>query len=171
MTSKWSFWWNFSAKLWLIVIRLTQTPCFTEIKVVQDHRGAQIYRGHPAYRGEDPWHDWVNVSWKYVDGTMTKVPAEIQFFVDVKEEIFPYAGNLPGYRGEGTYALIQSMVEEPKPHSHSQLLSRGVREKDIFHFQRVDSFVDPAFVVDNIGCLHQTLLVLTPRSEWAKLFL
>ena len=55
-------------------------PCFTEIKVVQDHQ-AEIYRGHPAYRGEDPWHDWVNVCWKYVDGTMSEVPTEIQFFV------------------------------------------------------------------------------------------
>lgn len=73
--------------------------------------------------------------------------------------------------GEGTYALIQSMVEEPKPHGHSQLLSRGVCEKDTFHFQQVDSFVDLAFVVNNIGCPHQTLLVLTPHSEWVKSFL
>ena len=121
--------------------------------------------------GEDPWHDWVNVSWRSDDGTLSKVPAEIQFFVDVNEELFPFAAHLMGYRGEGTYALIQSMKEEPKPYSTSLLLSRGVREKDVFHFQRVDTIVDPAFVVDNIGCPHQSLFVLTPRSEWANLFL
>lgn len=137
---------------------------------------AKIYRGHPAYRGEDPWHDWVNVSWKGLDGRMSKVPAEIQFFVDVNKELFTYALNLEGYRGEGIYAVIQSMVKEPNPHGNSLLLSSGVREKDLlkldaFHFQWVNSFVDPVFVVDNIGCPKGSLLVLTPRSEWAKLFL
>ena len=146
-------------------------PCFTEIKFVLGNGSTQIYRGHPAYRGEDPWHDWVNVSWRSDDGTFTTVPAEIQFFVDVNEEHFPFAVNLTGYRGEGMYALIQSMEEETQPHGTSLLLSRGVREKDTFHFQRVDTLLDPAFVVDNIGCPHQSLLVLTPRSEWAKLFL
>jgi hypothetical protein len=65
---------------------------------------------------------------------------------------------------------------EPNPHGTSLLLSKGARELDahlnhVFQFEWVDSFVDPAFVVDNIGCPCQTLLVLTPRSEWAKLFL
>jgi hypothetical protein len=151
-------------------------PCFTEIKVVHN-KVEQLYRGHPAYRGEDPWHDWVNVKWKGLDGRMSIVPAEVQFFVDVNENVFPYASHIKGYKGDGTYAVIQSMKEEPNPHSNSQLLSRGVRETDaskrnrVFHFERVDSFVSPAFVVDNIGCPQQTLLVLTPRLEWAKLFL
>jgi hypothetical protein len=71
---------------------------------------------------------------------------------------------------------MQSMIEEPNPHGTSLLLSKGAREVDahlnhVFQFERVDSFIGPAFVVDNIGCPRQTLLVLTPRSEWAKLFL
>lgn len=127
-------------------------PCFTEIKVVQDNQ-TQIYRGHPTYHGEDPWHDWVYVSWECEDGLLTKVPAEIQLFVDVNKELFPYAGNLPGYKGEGTYTQIQSMLEEPVPHGPSKLvLSWGIREQDIYHFQWVDTFLDPAFVIDNIGC-------------------
>jgi hypothetical protein len=118
----------------------------------------------------------VNVKWKGLDGRMSKVPAEIQFFVDVNEKAFPFARNIKGYRGEGTYAVMQSMIEEPNPHGTSMLLSKGAREMDahlnhVFQFERVDSFVSPAFVVDNIGCPRQTLLVLTPRSEWAKLFL
>jgi hypothetical protein len=143
--------------------------CFTEIKLVEQQ--GQIYRGRPAYHGEDPWHDWVNVSWKNDDGSFSKVPAEIQFFVDIKEELFPFASKIPSYRGEGTYALVQSMVDEPKPHGYSMLLSTGVREKDQYHFQRVDTFVEPAFVVDNIGCPQQSLLVLSPRREWAGYFL
>jgi hypothetical protein len=151
--------------------------CFTEIKVVENGIST-IYRGHPSFRGEDPWHDWVNVKWIGRNRRTTKVPAEIQFFVNVTEEIFPPARYLLGYRGEGTYAVIHSMLEEPTPHSDSLLLSRGVREKenntgrDVFHLQRVDSsFVGPAFVVDNIGCPRQSLLVLTPRSEWSNLFI
>jgi hypothetical protein len=80
---------------------------------------------------------------------LTKVPAEIQLFVDVNKELFPYAGNLPGYKGEGTYTQIQSMLEEPVPHGPSKLvLSWGIREQDIYHFQWVDTFLDPAFVIE-----------------------
>jgi hypothetical protein len=149
-------------------------PCFTEIKLVHN-KAAQIYRGHPAYRGEDPWHDWVNVKWKGLDGRMSKVPAKIQFFVDVNENAFPYARHIKGYRGPETYAVIQLMKEEPNPHANSHLLRRGVHEMDasnknrVFHFEHVDSFVNPTFVVDNIGCPRHTLLVLTPLLEWAKL--
>jgi hypothetical protein len=58
--------------------------------------------------------------------------------------------------GKGTYAVIQSMVEEPSPHGSSQLLtvSKGLHEKDVFHFQRVDSFVNPIFVVDTTLVVH-----------------
>jgi hypothetical protein len=39
----------------------------------------------------------------------------------------------------------------------SQLLTCGINEtldfKNVFHFQKVGSFVNPAFVIDNIGCL------------------
>jgi hypothetical protein len=147
-------------------------PCFTEIKVVKANGTEQIFRGHPAYRGQEPWHDWVNVRWRSdKDGTFSAVPAEIQFFVHVTEEIFPFARFLHGYRGEGTYALIQSMAKETRPHGTSSLLSRGVREKGIYHLQKVDTLLDPAFIVDNIGCPRQSLLVLTPRTEWASLFL
>jgi hypothetical protein len=156
-----------------------EIPCFTEIKVVDDNGVSQIYRGHPAYRGEDPWHDWVNVKWRGLDRRMKTVPAEIIFFVDVNEQLFPYARSISGYRGEGTYAVIHSMKEEPKTFGSCQLLSRGIREtegegqlkKNVFHFQHVDSFVNPAFVVDNIGCRNDSLFVLLPRSEWAKEFL
>ena len=123
------------------------------------------------------WHNWVNVKWKGLDGRMSKVPAEIQFFVDVNDNVFPYARYIKGYRGPGTYAVIQLMKEDPKPHGNSQLLRRGVCELDasnknrVFHFECVDSFVNPTFVVDNIGCPRHTLLVLTPRLEWANLFL
>jgi hypothetical protein len=151
--------------------------CFTEIKVVENGVST-IYRGHPSFRGEDPWHDWVNIEWIGPNRRTTKVPAEIQFFVHVTEEIFSSAPYLHGYRGEGTYAVIHSMNEAPIPHGNSLLLDRGVREKeknsdrDVFHLQRVDSsFVGPAFVVDNIGCPRKSLLVLLPRSKWYDCFI
>jgi hypothetical protein len=152
-----------------------EIKCFTELKVVNKGEST-IYRGHPSFRGEDPWHDWVVVKWIGQDKRITRVPAEIQFFVNITDEIFPDADNIQGYKGDGTYAVIHSMEKETIPHNDSLLLSRGVREKDnnetpVYHLQRVDSFVRPAFVVDNIGCPRQSLLVLTPRSEWSKLFL
>jgi hypothetical protein len=52
--------------------------CYTKIKVVANNV-SQIYRGHPAYRGKDPWHNWVNLSWKLLNGRLRKVPAQIFF--------------------------------------------------------------------------------------------
>jgi hypothetical protein len=109
---------------------------------------------------------------------MSTVPAEIQFFIDINEQVFPYARSIKGYIGKGMYAILQSMKEEPKQVGESQLLNKGYREvygsniaNRVFWFGRVDSFVNPAFIVDNIGCPQQSLFVLTPRSQWAKSFL
>jgi hypothetical protein len=150
--------------------------CFTEIKVIEDGQ-SHIYRGHPSYRGEDPWHDWVYVKWKDLDQKFVEVPAEIQFFVKVSEDIFPNLAYIDGYRGDRTYAVIHSMLKEPTPVGDSLLLLSGTREKDkdnkddVFQLQKVDTFVGPAFVVDNIGCPRNSLFVVRPRSEWPNLFL
>jgi hypothetical protein len=67
------------------------------------------------------------------------------------------------------------MKDEPDAVGTSQLLTREIREtlafKNVFHFQKVDSFVNPAFVVNNIGCPNHSLFVITPMPEWAKEFL
>jgi hypothetical protein len=148
--------------------------CFTKIKVVANNV-SQIYRGHPAYRGEDPWHDWVNVSWKLLNRRLRNVPAQIIFFVDVNYQQCPYAETINEFRGEGTYAAIHSMKDKPNAVRSSQLLTHGIHEtldfKDVFHFQKVDSFANPAFVVNNIGCPNHSLFVIRPMSEWAKEFL
>jgi hypothetical protein len=48
----------------------------------------------------------VSVNWKCLDGIMRKVPGEIIYFVDVNEQLFPYAGSISGWReGEGTYTV------------------------------------------------------------------
>jgi hypothetical protein len=128
---------------------------------------SQIYRGHPAYRGKDPWHDWVNISWKLLNGRLRKVPAQIFFNVNYQQ--CPYAETINGFRGEGTYAVIHLMKDKPDAVGSSQLLTHGIHEtldfKNVFHFQKVDSFVNPAFVVDNIGCPNHSLFVITPMSE------
>jgi hypothetical protein len=68
------------------------------------------------------------------------------------------------------------MRDEPNAVGSSQLLTHGIQEtldfQNVFHFQKVDSFVNPAFVVNNIGCLNHSLFVITPMShQWAKEFL
>jgi hypothetical protein len=140
-------------------------PCFAEIKLVHNKVAQQIYRGHPTYCGEDPWHNWVNVEWKGLDGRMSEVPAEIQFFINMNENVFPYTRYIKGYRGPGTYAVIQLMKEDTNFHGNSQLLRRGVHKTDasnknrVFHFERVNSFVvNPTFVVDNMGCQRNPFL-------------
>jgi hypothetical protein len=85
---------------------------FHQDKVVA-YNVSQIYCGHLAYRGKDPRHDWVNISWKLLNGRLRKVPAKIIFFVDVNYQHCPYAETLNGFRGEGTCAVIHSMKDEP----------------------------------------------------------
>jgi hypothetical protein len=67
------------------------------------------------------------------------------------------------------------MKDEPDAVRSSQLLTHGIREtldfKKVFHFQKFGSFINPAFVVDNISCLNHSLFVIAPMSEWAKEFL
>ena len=48
------------------------------------------------------------------------------FFVNVNYQQCPYAETITGFRGEGTYAVIHSMKDEPDAVGSSQLLTRGI---------------------------------------------
>jgi hypothetical protein len=55
-----------------------------------------------------------------------KSPGLDYFFVNVNYQQCPYAETINGFRGEGTYALIHSMKDEPDSVGSPQLLTHGI---------------------------------------------
>jgi hypothetical protein len=78
-----------------------------ELQIFTRHkRGTDVWRGHPNFRGNGPWNDWVMVDW----AGEGKYPAHIHCFVDLS------GSNLDQERldhggirlKEGTYAVVET---------------------------------------------------------------
>ena len=91
------------------------------------------------------------------------------FFVDLRADVIPFMLQVEGVTDVGTYAVIHSLVSEPSPMADSCLLCTGLRAKG-YNFVSTTSFKDTAFVIDNVGCPDESVLVVRPKSEWANLF-
>jgi hypothetical protein len=153
--------------------------CFTDHKttIAADVDRNQIYRAHPAYRGCQPWNDWVYVQYlihcKDAQGRVTNVfedhLSKILIFVDFTKSLLPNMTDIVGYVSPGTYALVQTLEEQPVPVRNSVLLSTCILSND-YYLVPTSSFRKPAFVVDNVGCENRSLFVVPPMDEWAELF-
>jgi len=152
--------------------------CFTDHKIYDTDGQLQIYRTHPAYRGGPAWNDWV-----YVEYCITSTQqghrarnafvnhlSKIILFLDLRVAILPNMTDIQGYVNPGTYAVVQTLEEQPKPVSTSVLLSTCTLSSE-YYLVPTSSFVKPAFVVDNVGCPIRSLFVVPPMDEWADLFL
>jgi hypothetical protein len=140
-------------------------PCFMGHKIE-----GQIYRAHPSYRGKGPWHDWVLVEYfDHEKRTFFNVLGEIMFFVDLRDNVIPFMSQVEGVTEAGTYAVIHSLESDPTPMPDSCLLSTGVRTK-AYNLVSTSSFKDTAFVINNVGCPHKSVVVICPSSEWAQLY-
>jgi hypothetical protein len=154
--------------------------CFTEHKtsIAQSGEPPQLFRAHPAYRGGRPWNDWVyvqyRISQKDARGRVTTVfedhLSKIILFVDLSHSLLPNMPDIEGYVHPGTYALVQTLQEQPVPVDKSVLLSTCILS-DKFYLVPTVSFRKPAFVVDNVGCKNRSFFVVPPMDEWAELFL
>jgi hypothetical protein len=78
--------------------------------------------------------------------------------------------HIQGYFNPGTYALVQTLEEQPTPLDKSVFLFTCTLS-DEFYLVPTSSFVKPAFVVDNVGCQNKSLFVVPPMNEWAGFFL
>lgn len=115
-------------------------------------------------------HDWVNV--EYYDPQKREffeVVGQIMFFVDIREPVIPFMSQVEVFVEAGTYAVIHSLESEPTPIDDSCLLTTGLRSKT-YNLVSTTAFVDTAFVIDNVGCPHKSVLVVRPNKEWAQLF-
>ena len=91
------------------------------------------------------------------------------FFIDLRESIIPFMLQVDGVTKVGTYAVIHSLNSVPAHVDDSCLFFAGVRANG-YNLVSTTAFKDTAFVIDNVGCPHNSVFVVRPTSEWATLF-
>jgi hypothetical protein len=150
---------------------------FIEIRC-EHKRDEVIFRGHPGYRGNGVWQDWVLVDW----GDDGQSPAQIWCFVDLSKlegsvnfgEMVIEKGVYAVVEGSQYYEehdeLYSSAIFKPiykEIHSHDD----GITTQRKFYLADVDAFVAPIVVVPNIGSHPDNeYLELKPRANWAEDF-
>ena len=157
-----------------------------------------LYRSHPSYRSEGPWHDWVLVNWE-VDNENGEddevesnvIPGRIYGMFEITEDMLKE--NSEDIQ-TGVWFVISSLCLEPIDNSDSlppnvvqqcfldnisiakkwkiDYASKGVLRFWLVH---ADNVVSPAFVVPDINkdiqICQEYVIVVKPRSEWKDLFI
>lgn len=157
-------------------------PIFTE-----HVRDKQIFRGHPRYRDNRAWNDWV-----LVDYGGEPVPSLIWCFVDLQCLPAGTSFNQDGISvDKGIYAVVESTSWQPEvdeEHPDYQMKSSLVRScvKDAktwepndptkikerqFYLANVEAFVSPIMVIPDVGSDHKSkYLAIKARQEWSDMF-
>ena len=144
-------------------------------------RKAQIFRGHPNYRGKGPWRDWVWVDWGAGWG---RLPCHIWCFVVINEEPGRRRLKYGGIALEaGTYAVVETTeLEENQVELGKSDLMMPIR-KDIdlnedgsvarrrFYLADTEAFLDPCCTIPDIGGPPNRYFVVKPRNQWANDFI
>ena len=151
-------------------------PCFTEHHRSDQAGNNYIFRSHPNYRGH-PWHDWAFFSWDNEstespdDGSSedsakcSVIPAKILFFFDGRELV-----DHPEYDA-GLYAVVVSLAALSSRVAGSKILSKGRDASgNSYLLAPVDSIVNTALVVPNIGVPNE-YLVVSPPADWPSMFI
>ena len=145
-------------------------------------RGGVIFHGHPNYRGQGPWKDWVMVDW----GDYGKSPCHINCFV--KLDTLPATRNGFEYGGvrlrNAVYAVVESSDLEA---DHSELTKsdllvpllkqvKGLDEDgDVtgreFFLADTEAFVQPCAIVPDIGGPSNRYFMVKSRDTWHKEFI
>ena len=158
--------------------------CDLPIRTEHKRKGV-IFHGHPAYRQDGEWHDWVLVNWG-ADGNLS---GEIWCFLDLRA-ILPGKSFKFGSQtiGPGVYAVIGSSYYEDHKneaftHGKSRILHPlykevvppGQLEKRQFYLTDVEAFVEPICVVPDVGNDKEEhsktrYFHVQPRKVWAQNF-
>ncbi len=144
-------------------------PCFTEHYRTDDTGKVYLFRGHPCYRGAQ-WFDWAYFQWskdddQSLDG-FDEIPARIMFFLDART-----MHSHPHFDA-GVYAIVESLSSVPVNVRGSRILthSRSMNDKS-FNCCHVDSIVDVALVIPNVGSPNGDHLIISPPAKWPSFFL
>ena len=143
-------------------------------------RGAQIFRGHPNYRGLGKWNDWVWVKW----GGEGRLPSHIWCFVVVKgldsrHRRLKYGGITVS---DGTYAVVEvaQLEENHTELGRSTIMTPFLKEVDLdeagtatkryFYLADTEAFVEPCCCVPDIGGEPNRYFAVRSRTKWADDF-
>ena len=161
-----------------------------KLKILTEHkRNGQIFRGHPNFRQNGRWNDWVIVDWGSDYGA---IPAEIWCFIDLTD--LPdnvYVSNLGGINvKKGVYAVVESTFITPEVDNESNDPSRQgsdiftpiLKEVDLdeagnlvgrtFYLADVEAFVDPVVVIPDIGADdNRRYFTVEHRAKWSEIFI
>ena len=158
-----------------------------------------IYRSHPSYRSEGPWHDWVYLKWEIDqeeqrNNTYTTtdiIPARIYGIIEITESMQKNENN---ETETGVWLIVSSLCLAPI--NNGDILPNGTIQQSFldniqiakkwkidcneagilkFWLVHVDNIVDTAFVLPDInenGELSQEhVIVVKPRNKWKDLFI
>ena len=152
-------------------------PIFTRHK-----RGAQIFHGHPNYRGKGPWKDWVVVDW----GAHGDSPCHISCFVVLQG--LPDRGEVINHGGinvkDGVYAVVESAQLEndenelkrsdlfvPIRKSVTGFDGDGKVTSRIFYLANTEAFLWPCACIPDVGGPTNRYFMVKPRTDWPKEFI
>ena len=161
----------------------TKSPTY-RLRICTEHtRNSQIFRGHPQYRGDKHWRDWVMLDW----GNDHPEPAQIWCFVDLNgiaastDEDKLIHGNCT--LDPGVYAVIECASarmpgnKEPKSRFFEPIVKEmratgaGARRERKFYMVDTEAITDPCFVIPNIGAKDgKTYFRVKSREEWIHVF-
>ena len=152
--------------------------------------GDQIFRGHPHFNCDHPWHDWVYVQW---DGYDEAVPARIEMFLDLRHSNITnerngndeYSNDDQNFSNKflerKLYAVVWSAISndinQNKLNQFHLPLTIGYRvEMEVTRrIVPVESFCAPCYAYLNAcgigGQMDYTAVVLLTKQEWANEFL
>ena len=144
-------------------------------------RNDQIFHGHPNYRGQGPWKDWVIVDWGAGHG---QTPCHIQCFVDLSDG--QLAGKKIKHGGitleNSVYAIVEGSTYENNEEEakRSDLFVPLLKDVDgvvgddvqgrLFYLADTRAFTKPCCVIPDIGGPPNRYFLCRPRTEWPSLF-
>ncbi len=161
---------------------------FTEIK---NKRTGQIYRAHPSFRSELPWHDWALVEWNSGGTTPNNLqilPARIMMIFEIGDdcsfknptghfdEVLPaeeerHLTNLH----RGIYCVVLSANKETEPDGWRLdcKLSKRYEMYSSYNIIPVEAIRGPAYVIEDCAYkdlghsgLWKNIIHVLDRSEW-----
>ena len=145
-------------------------------------RAGVIFHGHPNYRGQGPWKDWVVVDW----GDHGRSPCHINCFVKIDH--IPASRNGLEYGGIRLRNAVYAVVESSTLHADeaelgkSDLLvplSKQIKGLDAndevtgreFFLADTEAFVKPCAVVPDIGGPPNQYFMVKSRDDWHNEFI
>jgi len=152
-------------------------PIYTEHR-----RDGQVFRGHPNYRGDGSWRDWVIVDWGHGYG---KLPCNIWCFVDLSFTNLTSWIDHGGIRFKnGVFAVVEASEydEEEEEVTKSDLFTPILMEVGgtdeatgkvthrKFYLADTEAFIGPCCVIPDVGGLANRYFKVQSRDEWPQTF-